>query len=195
MAEYGDLDAIKRMLDIEDSDTSWDGRITALNVVASQELADACGPGMTWGEVTSDVELTLHINTNWSIITLDVPVRAVTSITVDGVELDPDNYRLIYPEPNGLYWGIESLTSAWWGKVVITGQWAGMPTGSSEDDVPADVAEAVNVLVAGYIRRDQASEGQVTGPERFTFVPPNPWLDQRVVRVTDKYGFTSGILV
>lgn len=191
---YGNIDTIKLMLDIEAGDTTYDDRLAQLNVVASQELADACGPGVSWGAAGADVEITYTPTGTWSVLVLQKPIVSITSITIDGDLADPADYSLVYPEPNGLYWGIKSDNLIWHKEVAITGQWGGQPLGATIDDVPADVVEAVNVLVAGYQRRDQTSEGQVTGPERFTFVPPNPWTDQRVVRVLDRYDFMPAII-
>lgn len=194
MAEYGNLATIKVMLDIEAADTSLDDRLTQLNVVASQELADACGMDVSWGAAVADVAISFTPDGLWSNLVLSKPIRSVTTIEIDGDLVDADNYSLIYPEGNGLYWGITSDVISWYGDVVITGQWGGMPVGPTADDIPPDVVEAVNILVAGYFRRDQTSEGQVTGPERFTFIPTNPWLDQRVVRAVAKYDTETEIL-
>lgn len=194
MAEYGDLDTIKTMLDIELADTSHDARLAQLNVVVSQELADACGLDVSWGEAVADVSVTYTPDGLWSNLVLSKPIRSVTLIEIDGEAVDVDNYSLIYPEGNGLYWGITSDVISWYGEVVITGQWGGMPTGAVDDPIPPDVVEAVNTIVVGYFRRDQASEGQVTGPERFTFVPTNPWIDQRVVRTIARYDTEAEIL-
>lgn len=194
MAEYGDLDTIKVMLDIDSGDTSLDERLTQLNVVASQELSDACGHDVAWGEAVADVAITYTPDGLWSKLVLSKPIRSVTTIEIDGDLVDEEDYSLIFPEGNGLYWGIASEAITWYGEVVITGQWGGMPTGDVDDPVPPDVVEAVNILVAGYFRRDQTSEGQVTGPERFTFIPTNPWLDQRVVRTVSRYDTEAEIL-
>jgi hypothetical protein len=194
MAQYGDLGTIKAQLDIESSDTSHDARLTQLNVVASQEFADACGQLMGWGLAGADVSVNYTADGFWSVIPLPKPIWSVTTIMLNDNLVAPEQYALVYPEGNGLYWGIESASVLWSGKVVITGQWGGMPTGVDETDIPLDVVEAVNVLVAGYFRRDQTSEGQVSGPERFTFVPPNPWTDMRVIMAIQRYDTQAEIL-
>lgn len=206
MADYAVIATVKAMLDITGSGS--DARLAALNTVVSRELDAALGlrVGSTFGVVSaeSDVARTFYPPGTGDTLLLTPGVRSITSITQDGRALTAGtDYRLVgaagpfwlglYRLPTGLTgWQAvnrsEDEGTAWYGTVVVTGQWADQG-GTALDPL---LVEAANVLVAGYYRKDHASDGEVSGPEGLTFRPGNPWNDPRIKTLLTAYGRDRG---
>lgn len=192
MADYADLAIVKsaNMLDITGSE--HDTRLAALNAALSRAFEQRVG--RTFGTAVADEQRVIW-GDGGGFRTLLIPagLRSVASIVEDaewdgaawtgGTTLDAADYRAVVGT-NGIAYQVARLSGGGWaGPYLVTGQWADQPDGT----VPADVAEALNVLVAGTFRRDKAQDGEVTGPEGFNFKPANPWNDERVKQAIARY--------
>lgn len=179
MVDYADLARVQTILGTTTEPDA--ATFAALNAVASRELERACGVE-SFGTAAADQAVTLYPTAGSDVLVLDRPVRSVTSLTVNDTVITA--YRLIWRTGQGSYLGITTTDGTLWGgTVAITGQWGDMPGGEALDEV----IEATSILVAGYYRKDRASDGEVSGPEGFTFRPSNPWNDERVKRTVQRY--------
>lgn len=195
MAEYADLERVRSILDAtsEPDEATFD----VLNVVVSRELERACHV-TGFGEAGEETSQTITLPGSWSYgcvgspyLALPSPVRSVTEVTIADVPIT--DYRLTWREPDGRAWGLEALgNTVWDGEITISGQWA-VNAGGDLPGAPtlADVTEAASVLLAGYVRKDRAADGEVSGPEGLTFRPANAWNDERVKRLLSHYAHTA----
>lgn len=192
MADYADIAEAKRRLDI--TGTSQDATLAALNAALSRTFEQKLGSRTFADEPIADVEKVVYGDGRWyTTLLLPQGLRSLTSI-VEGAEwngsdwaggttLAASEYRVLFGE-NGLALQIERVTGGTWvGPYLVTGQWADQPDGT----IPADVVEAVTVLVVGTFRRDRTQDGEVSGPEGFSFRPSDPWKDPRVVTALQRY--------
>lgn len=198
MADYANLTTVKAMLSITGSD--HDARLALLNGVASRELEEAAGlaSGTSWGSAVTPLARTFYADGSSDTLRIWPPVRTITSLTVDGQALTEGTDYVLTDRAGLFAQGLYRLTTSagwaainrdpyapgWDGTVVVTAHWADQGYAT----VDPLIVEAANVLVAGYVRRDQASDGEVSGPEGLSFRPSNPWNDPRVKRFLDRYG-------
>lgn len=200
MADYGDVTTIKSILEI--IGTTHDARLALLNEVVSRELEAVLGlrAGSAFGTAETAYARTFLPPGTSDMLVLTPPVRAITSITVDGQTLTAGtDYQLV--QPIGSAWAAiyrlggasvgwaainadGYLSTAWTGTVVVTGQWADQ----GQAAVDPLIIEAANIIVAGYFRKDGAQDGEVSGPDGLTYRPGNPWNDSRVKRLLELYG-------
>lgn len=195
MTEYADLARVRAILDStsEPDEATFD----VLNVVVSRELERACHV-TGFGDAGEETSVTIRLPGSWALgcvgspyLALPSPLRSLTEVTIDGIVTS--DVALVWVEPDGRAWGLEAIGAfAWEGEIVITGGWAVQPGG----DLPgaptlADVTEAASVVLAGYVRKDRAADGEVSGPEGLTFRPGNAWNDERVKRLLSHYAQTA----
>jgi hypothetical protein len=192
MATYASLARVKQIIDATtEPDTAT---FDALNEVASRELDRACAvtsfdPDAAPGSITiRQGDLCGAPCGSSPCLVLPIPVRTITSVTIDGVATT--DYRPIYVDLAGRAHGLEATgATVWYGEIVVTGD---VGSGAALDGegtaaTPAEIVEAASVIVAGYLRKDRAADGEVSGPEGLTFRPGNPWNDERVKRAIVRY--------
>lgn len=205
MPLYGDLDHCAKMLRATET---WDlgnditDRLGVIQAAVSLQLEDACG--RTWGSPVSDTSV-LHWVGPFDTLVLNTPARSLTSITTGGtvsgstmtggtVTLAADLANRITSHDGLIYAVTYSVNDPWPGPVnwnvlsrvpvLVTGDFA-----DTDDDatVPADVEYAANFLIVEQLKRENAGPAGFTGPDGSTTPIRNPWKDDNVTRVIDKY--------
>lgn len=211
MPLYGDVDHIHKMLRAA---PTWDNgeditdRLLEIQAAVSLALEDECG--RTWGVPATDTSRLQWVGA-YGMLVLDIPARTITSITTGGtmsgstmtggdVTLAADLVNRIVSNRNGLIYAISPGVSNVWPShsaynilpyrypVVVTGDFA-----DSDDDatVPADVTYAANYLILNQFRHENAGPAGFSGPDGATIPIRDPWKDQQVVRVIDKYRLST----
>ena len=195
MPGYGDLAQIKGKLNITGTDS--DAALETLNTALSTLLDGELGRSFVAEDAVPVAETrTVARYGDSDVLALSWPLVSVVSIeyggTWDGADwagfetVAAEAYELLGPDRAGQFWAIR-LVGATADNYRITGTW-----GDAATTVPADVVEAVNVLVAMSWKKDEAGpSGMIVGPDEMPVRPSNPWKDERVTRVIDRYRMTE----
>ena len=200
MADYGNLDAIKRMLAA--TGTTWDAnaeaRLSELNTALSRLLEDVLG--RTFGQPGPDVTRLLYGKAADQLV-LPVPMWSVSAITVGGTVaagimtggtvLTADAWTPCITDYAGqiyalnLYGGIWAMGLG----VNVTGQWCDV---DQDDEPPVDLVMAANILTVETYKTQNLpviTDDGILVPRR------DPWLDPFVRKVIERYQISARELV
>lgn len=207
MPLYGDPAHVLKMLRATpgwDLGTDVDDRLAAIQASVSLALEDKCG--RTWGEPDAVDVSRLQWVGPYSMLVLDIPAISITSITTGGtvsgstmtggsvtagadlanrlVDRDGLITAISYGDTGWDIYGDHNASLAARYPVVVTGRF-----GNADNDatVPADVEYAANYLMLHEFRQESASPAGFTGPDGAVMPIRNPWKDEQVTRVIDKY--------
>lgn len=213
MPTYGDLDHCAKMLRATET---WDlgnditDRLEVIQAAVSLQLEDACG--RTWGEPVSNTSVLQWVGPYDTLI-LNTPARSIVSITTGGtvsgstmtggtVTLAADLANR-FMSSDGLIYGISYGGVTWPSDVHYSGYTSRIPvvvTGDfadsdNDEDVPADVEYAANFLIVELYKQENASPAGFTGPDGSVMPIRNPWKNETVTRVIEKYSLRRQPLV
>ena len=200
MADYGNIDAIKRMLAA--TGTTWDAnteaRLGELNTALSRLLEDVLG--RTFGSPGPDVSRVVRAKWGDQLV-LPVPMWSVSEILVGGsmagpvwsggTALDAAAWTPCITDYSGQIYAL-SLYGGVWGMgaaVQVTGQWADT---DSDAEAPVDLVMATNILVVETYKTQNVpivTDDGILVPRR------DPWLDPFVRRVIERYQISARELV
>ncbi len=184
MAAYASLATVRRLLGSESG--ADDGRIQEVNATVSLLIDE--WTGRTYDAVSGDVSRTLAAR-GGAYLTMPAaygPLRTVTTVTIAGTPLVSASRRLALRSADNEFWAIERIDGQAWpdtaaSPVVVTGGWANIVVG-----VPADVAEAAAMLVAGLVRLDKASPIGAIGPDGFESAVRDVRKDHRITGMIER---------
>lgn len=220
MAGYGDLTAIKAMLELTGDDRR-DARLDALNVALSAIFEDKVGRSWSGGAPTPrTVAIAAGTGPSWtysggygSVLALPAPgIRALVSITVNptwdgaawtgGMAVDLADVQPTWQTRDGDYLGLAFGGASWpWASGVwYAGVWSGVVLveaiwADQGGTAPPEVVEALNFLVAEEYKQEQASPESLSGPDGLAIRTRNPWAFTRVAAVIDKYRVAEEVAV
>ncbi len=199
MAGYADLASVKADLSLSDAvsgDAGAIAKIVALNDRLS--LAFDGKVGVTWGTYAVETRV-IEAPGISDLLILDVPVSGVTAVETGGTwtgttwtggtTVAATYLRTVY---GGL--GLHHIGGAYWsGPVRITGRWGDKLDLAS---VPADVVDALTVLVTGTYRQETVNARQASDSfdETGETYAPNPWNSPRVKAAIERYARTTAVV-
>jgi len=203
---YGDLVHVKKMLASANAD--WTGaptdRLTkiqqAVSAALEQELGRTFGAGQAAGAKAVRAPGTSDL------LVLPEPARSIASVVfgqiwtgsgwTGGTAIPASAYRPWPVRADGLILGLTTADGSWWaGTYVVTGTWEGTDAVAA-GDVPADVHQAANLLIAEHYKREEAGPAGFSGPDGSTIPVRDPWKDPLVRRVIARHRVpASGVVV
>ena len=211
MGVYGSIAAVKQALQPTTS-TDWtaDQEATLVRIQKAVSLAIEEETGRTFGTPGPATTRLFYAGADGTVI-LPVPARSVTTVVVGGdvaggvvtggtpyaataYALDPvDRHgnvlglRLL----SGTTWGYGAADGTAWTPVQVTGIFA---DADEDADVPDDLTDTANFLIAETFKYRGASPAGFVGPDGSVVPIRNPWTDPLVVRTLKKYGLRKQVV-
>jgi hypothetical protein len=194
VALLGDLNHVRAMLLPHEHSAlgpDRERRLEMLQAAVTAMLEQKCG--RTWGEDAEEVTVTVYGGASDQLV-LPRPMRSISAITVDGVELEEGTWTP-YPvsAETGHIYGVHRLDGLLWGyqwsahygtfAATITGHYA---EGEDGEEIPADVQYAADYLIA-ELYKAEAATGGVIGPDGAAMELRDPWKSTIVKDVIDRY--------
>lgn len=204
MTLYGSLDAIKAKLQPTVT-TEWsaddDANLTSIRAAVSAAIEDELG--RSFGAPVADTTVIAYAGP-YPTLVLPTRARSITSVevggTVDGGTVTGGTAyasSLWAHDPvdlSGNILGLRLLSGGWWGSsdaagtpltpVKIVGDFSDT---DDDADVPDEITEAANFLIAETYKYQHASPAGFTGSDGATVPIRDPWKDPLVARTFAKW--------
>lgn len=174
---YANIPSVKAQLG--NSAPSGDARLNELNEAWSVWIERRTG--RRWGVLPATSARSVFGRGGKALL-LPVPVLAVSAVTVGGVAVSPTAYARWLLTPDGEAWALARIDGQSWPldgttpTVTVTAEWADALALAA----PADIVEAVGVLVRYSALADKAGPTGVLGPDGEELRLPDPTDDKRV---------------
>ena len=185
---YANQTDVLHELSVAEDDTSTIGQLERIE----NALANAFDHrvGRSWGVIPVASVRRVASKAGSCIAVLQQPAREILGITHGGRwdgstwvgEDTESNWHDAFVS-NGLIYGVERVDGTWPTSIRVNAVWAS----DSDEDVPADVSDALTWLTIRQYRKVTASPMEMVGPEGFTVPTPDAWNDATVKTIIDKY--------